>query len=95
MSESPEIPYRRIGTILVEWSLITEGQLAQALAEQEETGRLLGEVLVSSYGISRLRSGRRTRRAVAGGEPRRNSGDRADGYPAVRGEGRWGGSPRP
>ena len=54
VSESPEIPYRRIGTILVEWSLITEGQLAQALAEQEETGRLLGEVLVSSYGISRL-----------------------------------------
>lgn len=54
MSVIPEIPYRRIGTILVEWDLVTEGQLEQALAEQEQTGRLLGEVLVSSYGVSRV-----------------------------------------
>lgn len=54
MSATQEIPYRRIGTILVEWSLITEAQLVQALAEQEETGRLLGEILVSTYGVSRL-----------------------------------------
>jgi len=52
--QSNEIPYRRIGTILVEWGLITDHQLAQALAEQEATGRLLGEVLVSSYGVSRV-----------------------------------------
>jgi hypothetical protein len=49
-----EIPYRRIGTILVEWRLITQEQLSRALTEQEETGRLLGEVLVTSYGVSRV-----------------------------------------
>jgi len=49
-----EIPYRRIGAILVEWGLITEVQLGEALAEQERTGSLLGEVLVSSYGVSRV-----------------------------------------
>ena len=53
-AQSAEIPYRRIGTILAEWRLITEPQLAQALAEQEETGRLLGEILVSGYGVSRV-----------------------------------------
>ena len=52
--QTPEIPYRRIGTILVEWQLISEHELGQALTEQEDTGRLLGEILVSSYGISRL-----------------------------------------
>ena len=52
--QSPEIPYRRIGTILAEWQLISEDELARALAEQEESGRLLGEILVSSYGISRV-----------------------------------------
>ena len=54
MSPPQEIPYRRIGTILVEWRLITENQLATALDEQEQTGRLLGEILVSTYGVSRL-----------------------------------------
>jgi hypothetical protein len=49
-----EIPYRRIGAILVEWNLITEDQLADALAEQQRSGSLLGEVLVSMYGVSRV-----------------------------------------
>jgi hypothetical protein len=49
-----EVPYRRIGTILVEWRLITQRQLTQALDEQERTGRLLGEILVSGYGVSRV-----------------------------------------
>lgn len=53
-AETPEIPYRRIGTILVEWRLISEEELERALVEQEETGRLLGEILVTSYGISRV-----------------------------------------
>jgi hypothetical protein len=52
--QTPEIPYRRIGTILVEWQLITDRELAQALEEQEATGRLLGEILVTSYGVSRV-----------------------------------------
>ena len=52
--EGPQIPYRRIGTILVEWGLISEQWLAEALAIQEETGRMLGEILVSNYGISRM-----------------------------------------
>jgi hypothetical protein len=49
-----DIPYRRIGAILVEWNLITEAQLGDALAEQKRTGSLLGEILVSMYGISRV-----------------------------------------
>lgn len=49
-----DIPYRRIGAILVEWNLITEAQLGEALAEQERTGSLLGEILVSIYGVSRV-----------------------------------------
>jgi chaperonin cofactor prefoldin len=53
-AHTSEIPYRRIGTILVEWRLITEEQLTHALTEQEETGRLLGEILVTSYGVSRV-----------------------------------------
>ena len=53
-AHTSEIPYRRIGTILVGWRLITEHQLAQALAEQEQTGRLLGEILVTHYGVSRV-----------------------------------------
>jgi HPt (histidine-containing phosphotransfer) domain-containing protein len=51
---NPEIPYRRIGAILVEWNLITDAELTQALAEQERTGSLLGEILVSTYGVSRV-----------------------------------------
>jgi len=51
---TPEIPYRRIGTILVGWRLITQEQLASALIEQDETGRLLGEILVTGYGVSRV-----------------------------------------
>jgi len=49
-----DIPYRRIGAILVEWNLITEEQLADALAEQQRSGSLLGEILVSTYGVSRV-----------------------------------------
>jgi hypothetical protein len=50
----PEVPYRRIGSILVERGLISEAELGQALAEQDSTGRLLGEILVSSFGVTRV-----------------------------------------
>jgi hypothetical protein len=50
----PDVPYRRIGSILVERGLITQAQLGQALAEQDETGRLLGEILVSGFGVTRI-----------------------------------------
>src|SRR5262249_18363247 len=53
-AHTSEIPYRRIGTILAEWRLISEEQLSRALTEQEETGRLLGEILVTRYGVSRV-----------------------------------------
>lgn len=53
-NETPEIPYRRIGTILVEWGLIGDHDLTEALSVQEESGRLLGEILVSNYGVSRM-----------------------------------------
>ena len=48
------IPYRRIGTILVDRRLITADQLAHALVEQENTGRPLGEICVERYGLDRL-----------------------------------------
>jgi len=50
----PDVPYRRIGSILVERGLISEAQLGQALAEQDSSGRLLGEILVSSFGVTRV-----------------------------------------
>jgi hypothetical protein len=50
----PEVPYRRIGSILVERGLISDAELARALAEQDSSGRLLGEILVSSFGVTRV-----------------------------------------
>ena len=54
--EAPHISvsYRRIGTILVEMEIVTQSQLDSALNEQQHTGRLLGEILVSAYGVSRV-----------------------------------------
>ena len=49
------MPYRKIGMIFVEKQLITPGQLALALEEQEKTGRLLGEICVDRYGVDRMR----------------------------------------
>jgi hypothetical protein len=52
--DQPALTRRRIGTIFVERGLISEAQLAQALAQQEATGQKLGEILVASYDVSRL-----------------------------------------
>ena len=54
--EAPHISvsYRRIGTILVEMGVVPQSQLDNALNEQRHTGRLLGEILVSTYGVSRV-----------------------------------------
>src|SRR5262249_53957277 len=41
----------RIGEVLLEEGTITEDQLKKALAQQKETGQLLGEVLVEPGGI--------------------------------------------
>jgi hypothetical protein len=48
------LPYRRIGTILVEKRLISERQLELGLVEQRETGRPLGEICVDRFGLDRL-----------------------------------------
>lgn len=48
------VSYRRIGTILVEMKVITQSQLDSALDEQRHSGRLLGEILVSTYSVSRV-----------------------------------------
>lgn len=53
-SSTPSVPYRRIGTILVERRLITEDELAHALAKQKESGLPLGEIVVAGYGVSRV-----------------------------------------
>jgi hypothetical protein len=53
-SSPTSISYRRIGTILVEMGVVPQGQLDSALDEQRHTGRLLGEILVATYGVSRV-----------------------------------------
>jgi HAMP domain-containing protein len=50
--EAATSPWRPIGQFLVERHLITEAELEQALAEQEETGGRLGEILVARGWIS-------------------------------------------
>lgn len=45
---------RRLGDIIVERGLITEGQLAHALQAQRESGAKLGEVLVELGFITRV-----------------------------------------
>ena len=55
MDAAPQsLPYRRIGTILVEKALITADQLAFALEEQQQTGRPLGEICVDRFKLDRL-----------------------------------------
>jgi hypothetical protein len=46
--------YRRIGEILVAKHLIAPGQLERALAVQQRTGRLLGEICVATFGLERM-----------------------------------------
>src|SRR5438270_12808535 len=41
-------PWRPLGTLLADEGLLTEPELDQALAEQERSGRLLGEILVGN-----------------------------------------------
>lgn len=48
------VPYRRIGAILAERGIITDTQLGDALEEQRRSGRLLGEILVNSYRVTRV-----------------------------------------
>ena len=55
MDAARNVPYRRIGTILVERQLITADQLAHSLVEQEKTGGPLGEICVEQCGLDRLR----------------------------------------
>jgi hypothetical protein len=47
-------PYRRIGTIFLERGLISEHELSLGLAEQERSGRPLGEICVERFGLDRL-----------------------------------------
>ncbi len=48
------MPYRRIGTILVEKGLISADQLERGLREQQQTGRPLGEICVERFKLDRL-----------------------------------------
>jgi hypothetical protein len=54
VDDARNVPYRRMGTILVDRQLITDDQLAYALVGQENTGRRLGEICVEQYGLDRL-----------------------------------------
>lgn len=50
----PALTYRRIGAILIERGFVTDSDLEAALAEQEQCGRPVGEILVDRYGLDRL-----------------------------------------
>ena len=54
VDDARNVPYRRMGTILVDRHLITDDELAFALVGQENTGRRLGEICVEQYGLDRL-----------------------------------------
>src|SRR4249919_2761204 len=47
-----DFPWRPLGTLLVGEGLLAAGDLETALAEQRRTGRLLGQILVASGGVS-------------------------------------------
>ena len=43
-----------MGALLVEKKIITSEQLEQALVLQQESGELIGEILVDAFGVSRV-----------------------------------------
>jgi hypothetical protein len=47
-----QFPWRQLGELLVADELLTEDELEQALAEQAQTGRLLGQIIVSNGYLS-------------------------------------------
>ena len=54
MSDQAVASARMIGEIFVERGLVTRAQLDEALALQTRDGGLIGEILVSSFGVSRV-----------------------------------------
>jgi len=54
MSDSTVVSSRLIGEIFVERGLVTRDQLEQALSIQARDGGMIGEILVASFGISRV-----------------------------------------
>jgi hypothetical protein len=54
VTERDEPTARRIGAICVEKGLITQAQLDTALAVQESSGQVLGEILVSQESMTRM-----------------------------------------
>ncbi len=54
MSEPAVVSARLIGEIFVERGLVTHEQLEEALVVQARSGEMIGEVLVSSFGVSRI-----------------------------------------
>jgi hypothetical protein len=54
MSDQAVASARMIGEIFVERGLVTRAQLDEALALQARDGGLIGEILVSSFGVSRV-----------------------------------------
>jgi hypothetical protein len=46
--DQAQFPWRPLGTLLADEGLLTERELEHALTEQEQSGRLLGEILVAN-----------------------------------------------
>jgi len=54
MDDPSTTTFGRMGEILVVKGFITAEQLEEALASQEKTGRLLGEICVEKFGLDRF-----------------------------------------
>ena len=54
MEASTVTSARMMGALLVEKKIITSEQLEQALLLQQESGGLIGEILVEEFGVSRV-----------------------------------------
>jgi hypothetical protein len=50
--DQAHFPWRPLGTLLADQGLLTETELEEALAEQQRSGRLLGEILVGRSYLS-------------------------------------------
>src|SRR5439155_8354376 len=60
-SAALQFPWRQLGELLVAEELLTEDELEQALAEQAQSGRLLGQIIVgngylSAFSLARVLS---------------------------------------
>jgi hypothetical protein len=77
--EAAEQAWRPLGELLVKKGLVTEDELKHALKEQDETGQLLGTILVDRGFVSGPASRSRPSAVSARGSGPRSTGGTARG----------------